>query len=777
MFSQLLEKSYNFNSGSIIRDFWLPVLLISLVLAPCQTVLAIEICDNGIDDDNDGFIDCEDSECFNFSGFVDSAQTLGNSLSWDTALGDLDGDGDLDAFVVNEELPDKVWINQGGLQGGTPGEYLDSGQNLGLLGFRVALGDVDGDGDLDAFVAAIGSMGSGAGEPNRIWINQGGQQSGIPSEFLDSGQQLGSSWSSDVALGDLDSDGDLDAFVANDTSGNTVWINQGGVQAGVVGQFLDSGQALGSSSSIAVSLGDVDGDGDLDALVANAGQPDRIYLNDGGGIYSDSGQELTGLVSSSWDGSLADVDGDGDLDVFIATFGGPNVIWLNTGIGTFIDSGQALGNSESIGLALGDVDGDGDLDAFFGNLGGAADKVWINQGGAQGGTSGQYLDSGQELGSSFSSSVALGDVDNDGDFDAFVASFDVNTVWLNHSCSLPFEDCTNGIDDDGDLLIDCDDPDCVGVSNLEVTCNTVAGVGNYTMVFDLVNHTPYEVHHLFLPVGPIVSGGVTLTPTVTSFSPPLSPGGGSTSVSLEISGGGIDQLPICFPVSLMSIDDATGDLFECCVFDICTVLPDCVVCLDVTDEHGTWVNPVLCQYDFLLHNQPGDLPLVAEFAYLVPTTPGITVTDNGIFLGGMIDGGAINLSTTISGASPGQEVCFLITLHDATLADCCGIQHCFTLPPLLNPPPAEFLRGDANADASFDLADVIDTLDFIFLGEPVPCLVALDSNDDEQVDIADAVFSLAALFTGGAEPAPPTLICGPDPTPDNLDCVSFQGCP
>ena len=168
--------------------------------------------------------------------------------------------------------------------------------------------------------------------------------------------------------------------------------------------------------------------------------------------------------------------------------------------------------------------------------------------------------------------------------------------------------------------------------------------------------------------------------------------------------------------------------------------------------------------------------MVAEFAYLVPTTPGITVTDNGIFLGGMIDGGAINLSTTISGASPGQEVCFLITLHDATLADCCGIQHCFTLPPLLNPPPAEFLRGDANADGNFDLADVIETLDFIFLGEPVSCRVALDSNDDELVDIADAVFSLATLFAGGAEPTPPGLLCGIDETSGNLDCLTFPPC-
>jgi hypothetical protein len=817
--------------------------------------------------------------------FADSGQALGNSDSWGVALGDLDGDGDLDAWVANgtgyDSHPSLMWINQGGVQGGTVGTFADSGQALGNSNSHgVALGDLDGDGDLDAWVATIWNYyGSQA---NRVWINQGG----ATVNFIDSGQTLGEFYSFDVALGDLDGDGDLDAWVANhngqdnhvlindglgnfadnsqalgnshshdvalgdfDGDGdldawvangegepNGVWVNQGGIQGGPVGTFADNRQEIGNSQSTGVSIGDLDGDGDLDAWVANCCfQPNRVWINQGGiqggveGTFADSGQALGN--SQSYGISLGDLDGDSDLDAWVANLSGANRVWINDGLGNFEDSGQALGNSNSAGVSLGDLDGDGDLDAWVANINNQANRVWINQGGDQGGVAGNYIDSGQALGSYRSLGVSLGDLDGDGDLDAWVAngnqpnrmwvnqggdqggaagtftdndqtfgnsdSFGValgdldgdgdldawvanysqaNRVYLNNSCTPLVEDCTNGIDDDGDQLIDCDDPDCVGVNNLDVTCNTVAGPGNYTMNFEIVNNTPFEVHHGILPVGPIANGGVTLSPSVINFAPPLSPGGGSASVILAISGGGNDALPICFPVSLMSVDDATGDLFECCAFDVCTILPDCVACLDVTDELGTWVTPTSCQYDFLLHNEPGDLPLVAEFAYLVPTTPGITVTDNGIVLGGMIDGGAINLSTTISGATSGQEVCFLITLHDATLADCCGIQHCFTLPPLLIPPTAEFLRGDANADASFDLADVIDTLDFIFQGEPVPCLVALDSNDDEQVDIADGVFSLAALFTGGAEPAPPGLLCGTDETTGPLDCDSFPAC-
>jgi hypothetical protein len=91
------------------------------------------------------------------------------------------------------------------------------------------------------------------------------------------------------------------------------------------------------------------------------------------------------------------------LDAFVANYGQANRVWVNDGSGTFTDSGQALGSSDSLGVALGDVDGDGDLDAFVANAT-QANRVWVNDG------SGAFTDSGQALGSSVSSGVALGDV-------------------------------------------------------------------------------------------------------------------------------------------------------------------------------------------------------------------------------------------------------------------------------------------------------------------------------------------------------------------------------
>jgi hypothetical protein len=313
---------------------------------------------------------------------------------------------------------------------------------------------------------------------NPVGVQLSSAQDGV---FTDSGQNLGSSESDGVALGDLDGDGDLDAFIANGAwwgagEPNKVWLNDGD------GNFTDSGQALGSSY-FGGALGDVDGDGDLDAYLTGGSSPDKVWLNDGDGNFADSGQNL-GLSSPySWDIALGDLDGDNDLDAFVVNTS-TNKVWLNDGSGTFTDSGQNLGSSDSTDVALGDVDGDGDLDAVIANdL--LPDNVWLNDG------SGTFTDSGQQLAFMFSSrsqDAALGDLDGDGDLDAFIVKNDLdiflvkdgaNKVFLNAEAPAVTYDATGTwtYSTSNNYLDPGQDPLCIAQPN-ETATSTVTQNGN-----------------------------------------------------------------------------------------------------------------------------------------------------------------------------------------------------------------------------------------------------------------------------------------------------------
>jgi hypothetical protein len=93
------------------------------------------------------------------------------------------------------------------------------------------------------------------------------------------------------------------------------------------------------------------------------------------------------------------------------------------------------------------------------------------------------------------------------------------------------------------------------------------------------------------------------------------------------------------------------------------------------------------------------------------------------------------------------------------------------------PEGGRFRRGEANGDASTDIADALFTLGALFLGGPPPaCADAADVNDDSSLDIADAVFLLRFLFLGGPPPPAPGGDCGEDPTADGLVCFDGGEC-
>ena len=357
--------------------------------------------------------------------FTDVTESAGIVAPWygmGVATGDMDNDGWIDIFVTNWG-PNHLWHNNG------DGTFTDVAAEVGADDSRwsssAAFADVNRDGWLDLYVAHYVDFSYAThrvcrdaasapdycgpatfnAETDTLLVNRGDgtfEDVSVPAGITGARSPgLG------VAVADINSDGLLDIYVANDFNENHLWVNRGD------GTFSDealwSGCAVNwmgeRESSMGVDAADFSGDGQDDIFVAHMDrETNTLYLNDGSGLFIDSsrgsGLGATSQRHTTYAGAWMDFDNDGLLDVMNlngamvlsndwAAPGAadplpePNQLFRNLGHGKFeeIDAtGDPVleANEISRSGAVGDLDNDGDPDLVITNCNGPA-RVLLNR--------------------------------------------------------------------------------------------------------------------------------------------------------------------------------------------------------------------------------------------------------------------------------------------------------------------------------------------------------------------------------------------------------------
>ncbi len=314
------------------------------------------------------------------------------------AIADLDEDGDLD--VATAAWSNKVVLHVNNNNGTSWTPYVIFTPNFG---FAVDTADLDLDGDIDLL---IGATGDGV---VTFLENINGSSSWLPHVIDGLGGRPYS-----VTSGDIDQDGLTDIVACfGYGDGSIVWHRNLGA-----GAFSGRNYVAYTYDPWEIAVGDLDGDSDLDMVTRASDEWGALlyYENEGSGAFAPPDTIMYGSVDGEALLQLADLDADLDLDVVFA-LPGDLLGWLaNNGDGTFAEAVGVSGAGAGPNRAA-DLDGDGDMDLLSGDNGAIH---WYENDGA-GNFGPLQMVGNYDVGGS-PEAIMTGDLDNDGDEDVVIAS-------------------------------------------------------------------------------------------------------------------------------------------------------------------------------------------------------------------------------------------------------------------------------------------------------------------------------------------------------------------
>ena len=324
----------------------------------------------------------------NASGLLPS----GLGPSWSAAWGDYNGDGNVDVFVGQSNIGGSGDVLRNDGESGFSNQSVPTGLDDPGFHQNVAWVDIDNDRDLDLVIGMEGP------EQHEIYL-QGPAGAFSPAGAASGFQQPFGSKAYGMAIGDTDGDGDLDVYIYTCNNANHInnnFFENQLAQTGTLG-FTDIANTNGTqffTNSYGAEFIDMDDDGDLDLFMVGADrQPSKIYRNDGGNQFTDvdtiTGHALLTDVGGDLNGARAvDYDNDGDLDLFFhdhrAAGGSDSArkLYRNDGNWQFTDvtatEGLAESNRGSYDSGWADLDRDGDLDLVATTDSGTNERVFLS---------------------------------------------------------------------------------------------------------------------------------------------------------------------------------------------------------------------------------------------------------------------------------------------------------------------------------------------------------------------------------------------------------------